>query len=150
MNDNVIPINIILTPAYIEEVCQTIALASFRPTDFYWEDDEDEDGWPRAITHAHIEGVLRGIAIACGGTSFTDWVMIVKIVRNGSKRMSDDLIYDLKHDRTLPENFDNLEAFRSYLRMENACLEAMRQARPVWKRYQYWLTSQRRKAVRHD
>jgi hypothetical protein len=139
MIDNVIPLNIILTPAYIEAVRQAIAQDSCRLTDFYWEDDEDEDGWPRAITHAHIEEALRGIAIACGGTSFTDWVRIVKIVRNGSKRMSDDLIYDLKRDNTLPENFDSLEAFRGYLRMEGACIQAMRQARPVWKRFQYWL-----------
>jgi hypothetical protein len=91
------------------------------------------------INSRDLEAMLRSIAIACGGTSFTDWVMIVKILGSGSKRMSDDLIYDLKHDNTLPETFDSLEAFRSYLRCEGACIQAMRVARPVWKRYQYWL-----------
>jgi hypothetical protein len=46
--------------------------------------------------------------------------------------MSDDLIHDLKIDNTLPENFDSLEAFRWYLKMEGACIQAMRVTRPVW------------------
>jgi hypothetical protein len=99
------------------------------------------------ITSRDVEEMLRSITIACGGTSFTDWVRIVKILGSGSKRMSDDLIYDLKHDRTLPETFDSLDQFRSYLRMEGACIQAMRLTRPVWKRYQYWLAAAR-KAVR--
>jgi hypothetical protein len=93
----------------------------------------------QCVTRRDVEEMLRHITIACGGTSFTDWVRIVKIVSNGSKRMSDDLIWDLKRDNTLPENFESLEAFRGYLRMEGACIQAMRVTRPVWKRYQYWL-----------
>jgi hypothetical protein len=58
------------------------------------------------ITSRDVEEALRQIAIACGGRSFTDWVRIVKILGSGSKRMSDDLIYDLKRDNTLPETFD--------------------------------------------
>jgi hypothetical protein len=96
------------------------------------------------INSSHLEGALRDITIACGGTSFTDWVRIVKIVSDGSKRMSDDLIYDLKRDNTLPETFDSLDQFRGYLKMEGACIQAMRVSRPVWKRYRYWLA---RKAV---
>jgi hypothetical protein len=139
---DIIPINVILTPAYIEEVRQTIAQQQDWEPDFAPWDDEDEY---EAITRLEVEEARRHIAIACGGTSFTDWVMIVKIVRNGSKRMSDDLIYDLKLDNRLPENFDSLDQFRAYLRMEGACIQAMRVTRPVWKRYQYWLA---RKAVR--
>jgi hypothetical protein len=99
------------------------------------------------INSSDVEEALRDIAIACGGTSFTDWVRIVKIVGSGSKRMSDDLIHDLKHDNTLPETFDSLDQFRGYLRIEGACIEAMRQTRPVWKRYRHWLAVRQRKAV---
>jgi hypothetical protein len=138
---DILPLNPILTPAAIEAVRQTIAQA---PPDFHYWDDEDEE----TITQLDIEEAQRHIAIACGGTSFTDFVMIAKIVRNGSKRMSDDLIWDLKRDNTLPENFESLDQFRWYLKMEGACIEAMRQTRPVWKRYQYWLAALQRKAVR--
>jgi hypothetical protein len=140
---DIIPLNVKITPAYLEAVRQTIARHRAAPDFAPW-DDEDED---ETITSFNIEEALRDIAIACGGTSFTDWVRIVKIVRNGSKRMSDDLIYDLKRDDTLPENFDSLDHFRGYLRMEGACIQAMRVTRPVWKRYQYWL-ARRRKVVR--
>jgi hypothetical protein len=130
---DVIPLNVIVTPEYLSEVRQLIALQRIEPD---WDYDEDDE---LTIDSRHVEEMLRYIAISCGGTSFTDWVRIVKILGSGKKRMSDDLIWDLKRDRTLPETFDSLDQFRSYLRMEGACIQAMRQAYPVWRRYQYWL-----------
>jgi hypothetical protein len=131
MTDNVIPLNVILTPAYLEAVRQTIAEQPAPPDYAYWDDEDDE-----IINRREVEEALRDIAIACGGTSFTDFVMTRRI---NTRRLSDHLLYDLKYDDTLPENFDSLEAFRSYLRSQNACIQAMRVTRPVWLRYQYWL-----------
>jgi len=141
----IIPLDVILTKASLETVRQTIAHQQDWEPDFAPWDDEDEY---ETITRLDVEEALRQIAIACGGTSFTDWIRIVKILGSGSKRMSDDLIYDLKHDNTLPDNFESLDQFRGYLRMEGACIQAMRVTRPVWKRYQYWLAARQQKAVR--
>jgi len=87
------------------------------------------------ICRSHVEAVCRNIALVCGGISFTDWVMVVKLYGGKKKRLSDDVIYDLKYDNTLPESFDNLEQFRAYLRSWHACPVAMQLTRPVWKRY---------------
>jgi uncharacterized protein YozE (UPF0346 family) len=125
------PFNLILDRSHIEAACQTIAEHRIL-TDFNYWDDEDEE----IITRHDVEETLRQIAIACSGTSFTDFVMSRQI---STRRLSDHLLLDLKYDDTLPESFDNLDQFRSYLRTEGACIRAMRQARPVWKRYQYWL-----------
>jgi hypothetical protein len=137
---NVIPLNPILTPAYIEAVRQTIGTMHALPDYAYW-DDEDEE----IINRREVEEALRHIAIACGGTSFTDFIMSRQI---NIRRLSDHLLYDLKYDDTLPETFDSLEVFRSYLRSQGACIQAMRVTRPVWKRFEYWLASRRRKVVR--
>jgi hypothetical protein len=61
------------------------------------------------ISRSHIEAALRYIALSCGGTSFTDFVMICRV---NTRRLSDHLLLDLKHDNTLPENFESLDQFR--------------------------------------
>jgi hypothetical protein len=88
------------------------------------------------VNSSHVEEALRSIALSCGGTSFTDWVMIRRV---NTSRLSDHLLLDLKHDNTLPESFDSLDEFRSYLRSQHACRIAVRLAVPVWKRYRRWV-----------
>jgi hypothetical protein len=98
-------------------VRQTIAQQQDWGPDYAYWDDEDE-----TITRFEVEEARRHIAIACGGTSFTDWIMSRRV---NVRRHSDHLLLDLKHDDTLPESFDSLDQFRSYLRSQNACLVAM-------------------------
>jgi hypothetical protein len=133
----IISINPILTPAYIEEVRQTIALQQDWKPDFTSWDDEDYE----IINRREVEEMIRHITIACGGTSFTDFVMSRQI---NVRRLSDHVLLDLQHDDTLPETFDNLDQFRSYLRSQHACLVVMQLAYPVWRRYQYWLARRAR------
>lgn len=88
------------------------------------------------ITASHVEAARRNIALICGLRSFPDWVMIRRV---NTSRLSDHLLLDLKHDPTLPESFDSLDQFRSYLISQHACLMAVRLAAPVWKRYRRWV-----------
>lgn len=96
------------------------------------------------ITSSHFERARRYIALHFGTATFTDWVRQAPCRPASPKRMSDDLLYDLKRDRTLPETFDSLDQFRFYLKSQHACQEALRLAGRVWGRYQRWA----RKAVR--
>jgi hypothetical protein len=73
--------------------------------------------------------------------TFVEWVEQVRgwYPQQKHKRLSDDLIFDLKRDDTLPPTFFCLADFRAYLRSQNACLVALQSATLVWRRYQRWL-----------
>jgi|ERR1700687_471569 len=88
------------------------------------------------ITASHVEAALRHIVMSCGLRGFTDWVILV---RENTRRLSGHLIYDLKRDDTLPDTFDNLKEFRSYLRSQGACTVAVSLAPKVWERYRRWV-----------
>ena len=89
--------------------------------------------FPTVLQRRHID---RALILILGG-DFAAWVQVAHISRK-RKRLSDDLLIDLKHDDTLPATFDSLEGFRSYLISQHACLAAMRLSRPVWRRYRRW------------
>jgi hypothetical protein len=93
------------------------------------------------ITNAHVAMALRCIALRFGTTTFTDFVRQVQIQNRKWKYLSDDLVYDLKYDNTLPPTFNSLDQFRWYLRSQGACYEAMRLAPAVWKRYRRWVAA---------
>jgi hypothetical protein len=90
------------------------------------------------ITNSHIERTLRHITLRYDGRTFTDWVVVARINSpRKSRRLSDDLVYDLKRDDTLPETFDSLDGFRSYLISQSACGAALSLA-PKGGRYRRW------------
>jgi hypothetical protein len=53
-----------------------------------------------------------------------------------------DFIGDFKADDKAPDDFENLDRLRGYLRSQHACREAIEAAEVVWKRYQRWLRQQ--------
>lgn len=99
------------------------------------------------IDRSHIEAVQRYIALSFDTRTFTDWVMIRRV---NTSRLSDHLLLDLKHDPTLPESFDSLDQFRSYLISQHACRIAIRLAAPVWKRYRRWVERLTGLEARHE
>lgn len=105
--------------------------------------------WPvtTTIDSSHVEAARRCIALSCGLRGFSDWVMIVRV---NTSRLSDHLLLDLKHDDTLPEGFDSLVEFRSYLISQHACAIAVRLAGPVWKRYRRWVERSAESEARHE
>ena len=48
----------------------------------------------------------------------------------------DDFIDDYRADKNAPNDFESLDRLRLYLRMRNACPEAVEAAADAWKRYQ--------------
>ncbi|SHK94162.1 hypothetical protein [Bradyrhizobium lablabi] len=96
---------------------------------------------------SHVEAALRHITLLLGGRTFTDWVRIIRV---NASRLSDHLVLDLKHDNTLPESFDSLDQFRSYLISQHACLIAIRLAPRVWRRYRRWVERLTGLEARHE
>src|SRR3954471_20756452 len=66
--------------------------------------------------------------------TFKDWLARARL----SEGPAGDLIRDLQQDPDLPELFRSLEHMRVYLRLRNACPEAVAVAPVVWGRYRNW------------
>jgi hypothetical protein len=61
-----------------------------------------------------------------------------RVARPGAADMfEDDLLYDLRYDRTLPD-VTSYRALRRYLVFHNACEPALSAAPGVWRRYRGW------------